>query len=154
MRSINSWLDEYASSHSNHTNKTVHFICVPLIFFTIVAFFYCVKLYTFAGSFTLTAAHVAIAFVAVYYLLLSVPLAIGMILYCCLCLLLCILLQDATQGNLVWVALSIFVTAWIFQFWGHSVEGKKPSFLKDIQFLMIGPAWVLNSFYKRFGMAV
>ncbi len=44
--------------------------------------------------------------------------------------------------------LGLFVLAWIGQFYGHKVEGKKPSFFKDIQFLLIGPAWV---FKKMFG---
>jgi len=151
---MNQWLTEYASSHGNKTNKTVHFICVPLIFFTIVAFAYCIKLYSFSGGFTFTLAHAVLIFVAGYYFLLSVPLAIGMTLYSLLCILLCGLIQEASGGNLLWMALGIFVTAWIFQFWGHSVEGKKPSFLKDIQFLMIGPAWVMSYIYKKAGLSI
>jgi uncharacterized membrane protein YGL010W len=52
------------------------------------------------------------------------------------------------------VSLGIFVTAWVFQFWGHSVEGKKPSFLKDLQFLLIGPAWIMSFVYKKLGISI
>ncbi len=45
---------------------------------------------------------------------------------------------------LLTTSLAIFVIAWIGQFYGHKVEGKKPSFLKDLQFLLIGPAWVFE----------
>ncbi|HDZ8845068.1 Mpo1-like protein [Aeromonas veronii] len=41
---------------------------------------------------------------------------------------------------------------WIAQFVGHKIEGKRPSFLADLQFLLIGPAWVLASLYRRLGI--
>jgi uncharacterized membrane protein YGL010W len=50
------------------------------------------------------------------------------------------------------VSAIVFVVAWIGQFYGHKVEGKKPSFLKDIQFLLIGPAWLLHFIYRRLGI--
>ena len=40
--------------------------------------------------------------------------------------------------------IGIFVVAWIGQFYGHKVEGKKPSFFKDLQFLLIGPVWCMD----------
>ena len=46
------------------------------------------------------------------------------------------------------VSVVIFVIAWIIQFYGHKIEGKKPSFLDDIKFLMIGPAWILDDIFK------
>jgi uncharacterized membrane protein YGL010W len=51
------------------------------------------------------------------------------------------------------LSLIIFVVAWIFQFYGHKIEGKKPSFLKDLQFLLIGPAWLMHFIYKKLGLA-
>ena len=152
MKSLDIWLDEYSFSHRHVTNKRIHFICVPLIFFTVIAFLFCVPLHTFDSGFTLTMAHVTLAFIVVYYLLLSLPIAIGMALYSVLCIAMCMLIQSLSQGNLVWIALGIFVVAWMFQFYGHGVEGKKPSFFKDIQFLMIGPAWVMTNIYERAGL--
>jgi uncharacterized membrane protein YGL010W len=49
---------------------------------------------------------------------------------------------------LFYTSLLIFVVAWVGQFYGHHIEGKKPSFLKDLQFLLIGPAWVLEKLSK------
>lgn len=43
-----------------------------------------------------------------------------------------------------WVALGAFVVAWIGQFYGHKIEGKKPSFFEDLQYLLIGPVWVIH----------
>ena len=130
----------------------VHFVCVPVIFFTIVGLLYCIPITTVAGH-AINAAYVAAVIVAIYYCLLSIPVAIGMILYVALCLLLCRIIEQAT-GHLGLVSIALFVVAWIAQFWGHNVEGKKPSFLKDIQFLMIGPAWIMSFIYKKIGLSI
>ena len=44
---------------------------------------------------------------------------------------------------------AIFVVAWIGQFVGHKIEGKKPSFFEDLRFLLIGPLFVLSFLYRR-----
>jgi uncharacterized membrane protein YGL010W len=69
-----------------------------------------------------------------------------------------VLLLLATQwlANLPWplwlTALVIFVIAWIGQFAGHALEGKRPSFFKDVQFLLIGPLWLVAAAYRRVGL--
>jgi uncharacterized membrane protein YGL010W len=69
-----------------------------------------------------------------------------------------IVLLLVTQGlaQLPWplwlTSLVIFVVAWIGQFVGHAVEGERPSFFKDLQFLLIGPLWLLAAAYRRFGL--
>jgi uncharacterized membrane protein YGL010W len=153
MKSIDQWLSEYGESHQNPTNKMVHFVCVPVIFFTVVGLLYCINLFTLASGYPITVAHVVLLFVAVYYSLLSIPLAIGMVLYGVLCLFICQAIQQAT-GQLLLVSIGLFVLAWIAQFWGHKVEGKKPSFLKDLQYLMIGPAWIMSFIFKKVGLSV
>lgn len=156
MRTIQNWLDEYAVSHQNPTNKKVHFVCVPLIFFTIVGLFYSIpvpKALDF-GIIEMNVATVALILVTLYYLRLSFSLAIGMFLYSLACLLIA---QNVSihfgKGTLAISCVILFVIAWIFQFWGHNIEGKKPSFLKDLQFLMIGPAWIMSFIYKKLGIA-
>jgi uncharacterized membrane protein YGL010W len=52
-------------------------------------------------------------------------------------------------GNLAIISLAIFVVAWIGQFYGHKVEGMKPSFIKDLQFLLIGPLWVIEKIVRK-----
>lgn len=148
---ITEWLTEYAQSHQNATNKMIHFICVPTIFFTIVGFFYSIKLPPVAG-YQITFAHIALLIVAIYYLKLSRPIAFGMILFSIGCLALCSFLEGVLPIALWKFCLILFVVAWIFQFWGHKIEGKKPSFLKDLQFLMIGPAWVISYLYQQLGI--
>ena len=71
-----------------------------------------------------------------------------------ICTILCIAINRISPFPLWQVCLLLFVLAWIGQFYGHKVEGKKPSFLKDLQFLLIGPAWLMNFIYKRLGIGL
>ncbi len=157
MRKIDSLLNEYGESHQNSTNKLIHWICVPVIFWSIVALFWSVKLGVEIPSTTyhLNLALVALVTVIFYYVRLSIRLTVGMVLFS----LACIAITDRLEENLslihfpLWgFALILFVIAWFLQFWGHKIEGKKPSFLKDLQFLLIGPAWLMHFIYKRIGI--
>jgi len=153
MKSIDQWLSEYGESHQNPTNKMVHFVCVPVIFFTIVGLMYCIKLPFSIGGYPVTVAHFVLLFVAVYYSLLSIPLAIGMVLYSAFCIALCMAI-DTAPYYLLGTSIGLFILAWIAQFWGHNVEGKKPSFLKDLQYLMIGPAWIMSFLFRKAGLSI
>lgn len=156
MKTIQDWLSEYAVSHQNPTNKMVHFVCVPLIFFTVVGLFYSIPFRMELGSsgYHLNVAVVLMVAAVLYYFMLSKSLSVGMALFSLLCLYVCHLIYNSGIAPLWAVSLGIFVTAWVFQFWGHSVEGKKPSFLKDLQFLLIGPAWIMSFVYKKLGISI
>ncbi len=155
MKTINQWLAEYGESHQNPTNKTVHWICVPLIFFSIVGLLYSIKIPFFSiGDMTGNVALIVLGLTLLYYFTLSKPLMIGMSLFASLCVCLCYFIEQSGFATLWIVCVNIFVLAWIGQFWGHKVEGKKPSFIKDLQFLMIGPAWLMSFIYQRLGIAI
>ena len=90
-------------------------------------------------------------FVTAYYARLSKPIALGMLVFSVICL--------AGLGLIASIGISVglfslvvFVLAWIGQFWGHKVEGKKASFFEDIQYLMIGPAWIMGFLYRKWGI--
>jgi len=158
MRKIDALLYEYGLSHKNETNKAIHWICVPAIFFSIVGLIFSIpsgildSLSPFLHNFA-NWATILLILVLIYYATLSPPLALGMLLFSAVCLALANLIDLISPIPLWIVSLSIFVVAWIFQFYGHKIEGKKPSFLKDVQFLLIGPAWLMHFIYKRFGFA-
>lgn len=150
MKSLQVWLNEYGESHRNKTNKTIHWICVPLIFFSICGFLYGIKLPIRLGSdYSLNLAIIALTFVYFYYALLSFRLSLGMLLFALICLFKCYWLEQNIAYPLWQICLVIFVLAWIGQFYGHKIEGKKPSFLKDIQFLLIGPAWLMSFIFRK-----
>lgn len=156
MRKIDRLLSEYGSSHQNQTNKAIHWICVPLIFLSIVGLIAAIPaqpLKTMMGNnIFATWATAVLLLVAVYYASLSISLTIGMIVFSIACLVIINSLTKIDFAPLWLTCVVIFAAAWIGQFYGHKVEGKKPSFFKDLQFLLIGPAWLMHFIYKKFGI--
>lgn len=157
MRKIDSLLSEYGESHQNPTNKLIHWICVPLIFFSLMGLIASIpagmlRSVLGEGSMYANWAAVLLAIALIYYVSLSIPLTVGMLLFALLCLFLINRVVLLNIAPLWVVSLAIFVAAWIGQFYGHKVEGKKPSFFKDVQFLMIGPAWLMHFIYKKLGI--
>ena len=158
MRRIDELLAEYGESHQHSTNKTIHWICVPLIFLSIVGLIASIPsgfVQRFLGEGNPYAhwATVTLVLVLIYYASLSIALTFGMFLFGLLCLFLVRMISELDIAPLWMVSIIIFVIAWIGQFYGHKVEGKKPSFFKDVQFLLIGPAWLMHFIYKRIGIA-
>lgn len=153
MRAIHRWLTEYGQSHTHPVNETIHWICVPTIVWTVVALLFCIPVPAQLGEFAVPGlfAYVAVAAALLYYLRLSPLLMLGMLVFASGCLALSATLHARLGGNLGWLALAVFVAAWIGQFIGHKVEGKKPSFLKDVFFLLIGPIWLLAHLYRKWG---
>lgn len=141
MRTIDKLLAQYSESHLNPTNEMIHFICVPVIVFTLLGLLWSVH-WVLAVLVTIAA--------LVYYAKLSRPFAVGMALMSALMLLLLAALPDQA---ILPLSIAIFVLAWVGQFVGHQIEGKKPSFLEDVRFLLIGPLFVLSFLYRRLKLA-
>lgn len=154
MRTIHDWLNEYGESHKNETNKLIHWICVPSIVFSILGLLYSIKLPLFISNYQLNVGVVVSILVLIYYFSLSKSLAVGMFLYLAACMFIAHYIEGNGFVSLWLFSLIVFILAWIGQFYGHKIEGKKPSFLKDIQFLMIGPAWLMGFIYKKIGLAL
>ena len=129
-KTLREWLTEYAQSHQNKTNQLIHNICVPLITFSILGILW---------SITPWLAMILVVIAMGFYLSISVKYAMAMLIATVLMLYVLAYLPYRLE-----ICIVIFVVSWIFQFIGHNIEGKKPSFLKDIQFLLVGPLWVLS----------
>ena len=142
MSKLENLLNEYAESHQNALNKSIHYICVPLIYFSIVGMLFELKLGVWNGI-EIRWVYLILALVMIYYARLKFQLMLVMLLFSMLCIGLNLYLESFKEISIFKLSLVVFVLAWIGQFYGHKVEGKKPSFLKDFQFLLIGPAWIL-----------
>ncbi len=155
MRSIQDWLDMYGESHQNPINKKIHWVCVPAIMFSIVGLWWSIPHKEMPFTFfdiQLNWAILLTIFVSFYYLWLSISMAIGMFFVGALLLIGNSFLDTIFDFPLWKISLIIFIIAWIGQFVGHKIEGKKPSFFEDIQFLLIGPAWLLSFIYNKLGI--
>lgn len=152
MKTAQDWFDEYAVSHQNPTNQIVHYICVPLIFFSVIGLFMTIPTGLIEETFGLynplieNWAVVITLFISLFYLRMGFWYFLQMLFFILLAIVGNFWLGN--NVNLLYASLSIFVVAWIGQFWGHKVEGKKPSFIKDLQFLLIGPLWVVKKLSK------
>lgn len=140
-RQVTRLIATYSESHLNPTNEVIHFICVPVIVFSFLGLIWALH----------PLAAVAVTLLSlVYYVTLSTPFALGMLLMSGAML---GILSILPQGQILTISISIFVVAWIGQFIGHKIEGKKPSFFDDLRFLLIGPLFVLSFLYRRLHIA-
>ncbi|HEX3912767.1 MAG TPA: Mpo1-like protein [Steroidobacteraceae bacterium] len=155
MRTAAQWLDEYGSSHRNPANEALHWICVPVILWCVLGLLWITP---FPGSIraaipVVNWATVITLLAVVYYALLSLPLALGILPLLGLMLWsIDALSRNATVPMQLMICVTAFVLAWIGQFIGHAIEKKRPSFFKDLQFLLIGPLWLLAHVYRRLGI--
>lgn len=155
MRSADEWFEEYGESHGHPVNKFIHWICVPLIFWSVVAILWELPIPELMRAWPgpMNWAVVASILILAWYLAMNIRLAVGMLLFTAVCLWIAWAI-DVLAGWPLWViALLVFAVAWAGQFYGHHLEGKRPSFFKDVQFLLIGPAWLLGFVYRRFGIS-
>ena len=150
MRSLAEWFDDYGVCHQHPVNRRIHQFCVPAIQFSLLGLLWLVPLPLPGLNPVANLAVLLVLLVMPFYLLLSWRIAIGM-LFVSLCMLFIIFYADMS-GVLLEISLVIFVLAWLGQFWGHHIEGRKPSFFDDLRFLLIGPLWVLSHLYDALGI--
>jgi uncharacterized membrane protein YGL010W len=151
-RTLEDWFALYGESHRNKTNKTIHFIAVPLIYLSVMGLLWAVPVPAFMSAVPgVNWAALAAIPVLLFYRSLSMPVMVGMGVFTGLCFWLLSAAQTAGV-NILAASAALFVVMWVLQFIGHAVEGKKPSFFQDMQFLLIGPAWVLAFLMQRFGV--
>ncbi len=152
MKTAQQWFDEYAVSHQNETNQFIHFICVPTIFFSVIGLLMSIPTTFLENQFNLYNPLIEnwAAVVGVVILLFYLRLGFWYFTQMLVITLLSIVgnFWLGNNVNLLYASITLFVVAWIGQFYGHKVEGMKPSFIKDLQFLLIGPLWVIQKIGK------
>ncbi len=152
-REVERWLGNYSEDHRNPTNILIHWICVPAILWSVIALLWVVPVPPLLGRAGLWAG-VAMFAAFVFYLRLSRALAFGMLaVFVVFGLISEALYRALGPAALMWFAVGVFVIAWIGQFIGHKIEGRKPSFLTDLAYLLIGPVWIVAKIMRRLGLA-
>ena len=155
MQNLQQLLDEYACSHTHPVNKLIHWICVPLIVWSCIALLWSLPVPAALHSerIPLNWASLALVLAQAYYFRLSMQLGTGVLLFNLFLLWLTAMLEVTSPWPLWLMAVAVFIPAWIGQFIGHAIEGKRPSFFKDLQFLLIGPAWLMSFVYRQLGLS-
>ncbi|MEO6967869.1 MAG: Mpo1-like protein [Rhodanobacteraceae bacterium] len=153
MRTIHDWFGSYSADHQNATNRAIHWLCVPVILWCVIAALWTIPVPPMIGRAGLWALPVMFAAFLFYYRLSrSLGLAMAIVF------IVCALIAEGTYRalgplHLLQFAIVLFVIAWIGQFGGHKIEGRKPSFLTDLAYLLIGPAWLTGKLMRRLGIA-
>lgn len=138
-RRIDALVGQYAESHRHPTNVAVHWVCVPIIVWCTLALVFVAHPWL---------CYAAAALSLAYYARLSWPMAAVMAVFTAASI-----ASFFVAPHLGWVALTAFVVTWVAQFIGHEIEGKKPSFLQDLQFLLVGPLFLLVKAFRKAGIA-
>ncbi|MDX1801658.1 MAG: Mpo1-like protein [Marinobacter sp.] len=158
MRSLSQFLADYGDSHQNATNQWIHIVCVPLIFASTLGLLWLVPVGNWLGlggpaAYWLNGATVLGALAGVVYLRLGLGTFVLMTVWFALSVLAVIGISKA-GWSLLWTSVAVWVFAWIIQVIGHRIEGKKPSFIEDLVFLLIGPIFVSVELASKLGIPV
>lgn len=138
---FDSRLTFYAQSHQNPRNEAIHLIAIPAIMLSLMGLLY--QLHP-------GALYALIAISMVYYIFLgNWRYTLAMLLWAAAALAL-LYLMDAWRLQ---ICIAVFVLAWIGQFIGHKIEGKKPSFFEDVQYLLVGPLFVLQVLAQKLSLS-
>ncbi|KQX96427.1 hypothetical protein ASD22_13720 [Rhodanobacter sp. Root480] len=151
MRTMQDWLDSYSRDHQNPTNQVFHWLCVPPIVWSVIALLWTIPV---PASFARPGAWSVLVMVLAFYWYWkrSHRLALGLLLvFAVLGLLTNLLYYRLGAMMLCYAAIAVFVVAWIGQFIGHQYEGRRPSFLTDLSYLLIGPAWLMAKLLRKLG---
>lgn len=150
MKDLNTWLRAYSQDHQNPKNIAIHKVCIPLIMFSLLGLLFVIPFPVKSQGGVIAKALLSWAMVLeilalIFYLFLSFKDALVMLVIASAMIFTWSYLDYVASFSVLKVSVGIFVASWVMQFWGHKIEGRKPSFFEDIQFLLIGPLWTLHS---------
>lgn len=154
VRPVDRWFSAYADDHRHPGNQRLHVICVPAIVWSILAILHALPVPAALDRAPQGAwAGLATLLALLFWWRLSRPLALGSAVLAALVLWGNVMILENFGAMVLLIAgVAVFVLAWIGQFIGHVVEGRRPSFFTDLVYLMIGPPWVLAKAYRAIGL--
>ena len=153
MRTADFWLDRYSRHRRRRLNRVLHAAAVPLAVLGLTGLLWSLPV---PAPFTdiSPALNWGTAFLlsaVVYYFILSIPLAIGLLPF--------VLATTGILGRLeglapaLWqISLTLFLAALVLQALGHLLEGGRLRVLEDLHYLMIGPVWMMAGAFRRLGI--
>lgn len=152
-REVDRLLGSYSEDHRHPGNVAIHHACVPLIVWSVVAALWCIPVAPGVGKPGLWAALAMVGALG-YYFRLSRPIGVAaLVLFVALGAVTDVLFRTLGAQGLLSLAAVVFVLAWIAQFVGHRWEGRQPSFLTDLVYLLVGPIWLVAKALRKLDIA-
>lgn len=152
QRSMRDWLDSYSQDHQHPINRLLHWICVPLIVWSVMALLWTAPVPTSLlrpGAWAVFAIVLAFAWYWKRSHRLGAALLITLAIFALIC---AWVFEQLGPVSMRWLIVGVFVAAWIGQFVGHLFEGRRPSFFTDLAYLLVGPAWLMDKLLNRLGL--
>ena len=147
-RPVDRWFAAYAADHQHPRNQQLHVVCVPAIVWSLLAMLHAIPTPTYGAVAVIVSAPALL-----FWVWLSRPLGVGVALLTVLALWGNALIVESAGAHVLLVSgIVVFIVAWIGQFIGHHLEGRRPSFFTDLVYLLIGPPWVLAKAYRGVGL--
>ena len=149
MKTLETWFEQYGVSHKNPKNILIHKVCVPLITWSLLGILWMIPTPSFMESIHLNWCYIFMIVAYGFYFTLKSPKLIMVMTILIAPMIFLLEKFGESHGKIIlFSCIAVFIIAWIGQFIGHKIEGKKPSFFEDLQFLLIGPSWCLNDLFK------
>ena len=153
MTDADSWLLRYEQGHSNLKNPVVYWTSVPLVVvgFVGVLWYLPIPVEFFEISPFLNWGSAFLMATTIYYFIISVSIAIGMLPFMLGLASLQIWLTGSALPALG-VSVGLLASGSAGLWLGRRGAGGLGALLQDLQLMMIGPAWLLSVLYRRFGI--
>lgn len=147
VKSLNDWFSAYEICHRHPINVGIHYVAVPAIVVSLMGLLFLLP-FPISLHPLLNWATVLVIGAFIFASRLSWRIAMGLLAFASMILVLLWWGQELTS-HFAFVMGLIFLIAWIFQFIGHHIEGKRPLLFDDLKFLFIGPLWIIAKLYRR-----
>ncbi len=148
MNKLENYLSEYEQSHQNLANIRIHKFCVPVIMFSLLGILKALPVPSTWPLWLDWSSFMIIFALGFYANLKNIKIFLAMLLF----IISQLIILELMRPHFFILCFFLFILAWIFQFIGHKLEGKKPAFLKDIFFLLIGPIWIVKFLADAMGI--
>jgi uncharacterized membrane protein YGL010W len=153
MTEIDNWLERYGESHQQLRNPIVFWSSVPMVVLGTVGVFWALPIPVEFHEISplLNWGSAFLMATAIYYFIISLSLAIGMLPFLLGIAAVQLWLAQAPYPA-SGVSTGLLAAGTVGLFLGRGGPGSFRRLLEDFQLMMIGPVWLLSVFYKRFGV--
>lgn len=155
MAETDSWLTDYGKSHRNITHAPVYWTSALVLVFGTVGLLWSLPVPAefIEISPILNWGTTFLLATVVYYFIISLPLAIGMLPFIVVVVIFEVWLQWSPYSA-VHASSGLLTAGLVGLYLGHYRGAGLIGVVRDVQLMMIAPVWLLSRIYRRLGIPV